>query len=73
MAEHLIGLGHRRIAMVSGRTWHNDARARPGAWPACRDARSAGLDLPRDAVVEADYSYEAGAEPPESSSSGIPS
>jgi LacI family transcriptional regulator len=61
VAEHLIGLGHRRVAMLAGLVRGNDrASARLAG---VRDAlASARLTLPEAAVAQRPYSLEAGAD-----------
>jgi DNA-binding LacI/PurR family transcriptional regulator len=55
--EHLVGLGHRRIAHVSGPDVMVHARSRRQAWTdALVDA-----DLPEGPCIEADFSAESGA------------
>ena len=58
-AEHLIGLGHRRLGVVCGVTRHNDRqRAR---LEGVRDAAAtAGLDLPDWRMVEQDFTLAGG-------------
>lgn len=54
MAEHLIDLGHRRIAMIAGITRGNDrAAARVAGVRAALDAR--GIALPRELLYERPY------------------
>jgi LacI family transcriptional regulator len=56
--RHLIGLGHTRIAHITGLTWHPDAIARRGGYErALREAR-----VPRDPalVVEGDFEEQSG-------------
>jgi LacI family transcriptional regulator len=53
-AEHLLGLGHRRIGVICGATRHNDRqRARREGVRAALAAR--GLPLPEWLVAEADF------------------
>lgn len=61
VAEHLLGLGHRRIGMIAGLVEGNDrASARLAG---VRDAlAAAGVPLPDRAVVQRPYSLEAGAD-----------
>ncbi len=61
VAEHLLSLGHRQIAMIAGLTEGNDrASARlAGVREALASAR---VTLPDSAVMERPYSLEAGAE-----------
>ena len=61
VARHLVGLGHRRIAMIAGLVSGNDrARARLAG---VREAlEEAGLELPDDRVTQRPYSLEGGAE-----------
>ncbi|HEX9950870.1 MAG TPA: LacI family DNA-binding transcriptional regulator [Rubricoccaceae bacterium] len=64
--EHLIGLGHRRIGLISAHAWSYNASPRLGGYRAALDA--AGLPFDADLVVHgqaikhAGYSEEAGAE-----------
>ncbi|MSU88516.1 substrate-binding domain-containing protein [Rhodobacteraceae bacterium 2CG4] len=61
MAQQVLDLGHRRIAMIAGITRGNDrAAARVDGVRGALDAH--GLSLPADRLVESDYSLEAGAE-----------
>jgi LacI family transcriptional regulator len=54
VAEHLLDLGHRRIAMIAGVTRHNDRAAARVA--GVRDALQArGLDLEPERLVECRY------------------
>lgn len=61
IAERILELGHRRIAMIAGVTADNDrAAARVSG---VREAlEAAGLTLTQDTLIEAPYSLEAGAE-----------
>jgi LacI family transcriptional regulator len=58
MTEHLIGLGHRRIAMVTGPLRYFSARERRTGFLEAMAA--AGLDVPPDYVVEGDYRFASG-------------
>ncbi|MCC6532144.1 MAG: substrate-binding domain-containing protein [Burkholderiales bacterium] len=55
VAQHLLGLGHRRIAMVSGYTAQND-RARERVAGVREAMQSRGLGIPDDWVVECPFS-----------------
>ncbi|MGC3873400.1 LacI family DNA-binding transcriptional regulator [Halomonas sp. GXIMD04776] len=60
LAEHLIALGHRRIAVVTAPTTGNDrARARLRGFRDAMDA--AGVELPGERIVTVDYGIEEGA------------
>jgi LacI family transcriptional regulator len=60
-AEHLLGLGHQRIAMLTGRLRHND-RAR-GRLAGIRGALAKQrLELPDDRVIQLPFSLVAGRE-----------
>lgn len=61
MAEHVLSLGHRDVAMISGRTaWNDRASQRVQG---VREALAAhGLTLRSEYLVEADYSLESAAE-----------
>lgn len=60
LAEHLIELGHRRIAVVTAPTEGNDrARARLRGFREALGA--AGIDLPDERIVTVDYGIEEGA------------
>lgn len=59
IADHLIALGHRRIAMVAGITRDNDRAAARVRGVRDRLER-AGLKLPEAFVLERDYSLEGG-------------
>jgi LacI family transcriptional regulator len=54
-ARYLIGLGHRRVAMLAGVALNND-RARQRIEGARRALRDAGLDLPPARLAERKYS-----------------
>ncbi len=56
--EHLIGLGHRRIAMVSGPLDLVFSRARVDGYRAALS--SAGIAVPDDYVVETEFGYDGG-------------
>jgi LacI family transcriptional regulator len=56
--EHLIGLGHRRIAMVSGPLDLVFSRARVDGYRAALS--SAGISVPDDYLVETEFGYEGG-------------
>jgi DNA-binding LacI/PurR family transcriptional regulator len=59
-AEHLIGLGHRRIACISGSPKIHLSRERVSGF---RDAlRRHGMDLPDSHLHEGDFGYETGIE-----------
>lgn len=59
IANHLLDLGHRRFAMISGITAHNERAQERLA--GVRDALSArGITLPRDAIVEKPYTHSGG-------------
>lgn len=58
-AEHLLALGHRRIAMISGLTPQND-RARLRLRGVRAAMRNAGCELPEWYVVERPYSLDGG-------------
>jgi LacI family transcriptional regulator len=58
-AEHLLGLGHRRIAMLTGRLRHND-RARARLAGVRRALSQHGLELPDDRVIQQPFSLAAG-------------
>lgn len=61
IAEHLLALGHRRIAMVAGETRHNDrAEARVRGVRAALAAR--GLQLPPEFLIEQPYGIREGRE-----------
>lgn len=61
IAQHLLDLGHRQIAVVAGDTRHNDRAAERLA--GVRDALAAhGLELPPERVVEAKFSVANGRE-----------
>lgn len=55
-AEHLIGLGHTRFAVVGGRAEHLYSQARIDGFRSA--VRAAGLDLPDAAVVHATWRRE---------------
>jgi LacI family transcriptional regulator len=56
--QHLIALGHRRIAHVSGPLWHHEARERiEGFRKALEDA---GIEPDDELVVEGDFSMQTG-------------
>jgi len=58
MAEHLLELGHRRIAMITGpRDRHSATERAHGFRAALRDA---GVSLPSELVREGDYGFESG-------------
>jgi LacI family transcriptional regulator len=58
-AEHLLGLGHQRFAMLSGQLRHNDrARARLAGVRAALAVH--GLELPDERVIEQTFSIAAG-------------
>jgi len=59
MARHLVGLGHRHIAMIAGLTEGND-RARDRVAGVRAVLAQEGAVLPADAIVEVPYSYAAG-------------
>ncbi len=56
MAEHLIGLGHRRIAMINGPSRFFSAQEREAGF--CAGLQAAGLDLPAAYRREGDYGFE---------------
>ncbi|GAA3747838.1 LacI family DNA-binding transcriptional regulator [Salinactinospora qingdaonensis] len=56
--EHLIGLGHRRIAFVAGRPELWSSRARLDGYRA--GLETAGLDVDGDLVVQGKFDYESG-------------
>lgn len=58
-AEHLIGLGHRRLGVVCGATRHND-RQRARMEGVRHALAEAGLDLPEWRVVEQEYTLAGG-------------
>ena len=58
VAEHLIGLGHRRIAMITGPMKFHSAQERLAGF---REAlNQAGLDLPEPYVRVGDYGFQSG-------------
>jgi LacI family transcriptional regulator len=59
-ADHLLALGHRRVAVVSGRHEHLHARQRLAG--ARRRLEESGVDLPASWVAYTDFSYGAGAD-----------
>lgn len=59
MTEHLIGLGHRRIAMVTGPLRYLSARERKAGFLEAMAA--AGLEARPELVVEGDYGFDSGA------------
>ncbi|MEQ9328895.1 MAG: substrate-binding domain-containing protein, partial [Rhodospirillales bacterium] len=59
MARHLIGLGHRRIAMIAGLTRGND-RARDRVDGVRMALEEIGENLAPEAVIEVPYSYAEG-------------
>jgi LacI family transcriptional regulator len=61
VARHLIGLGHRRIAMIAGLVSGND-RARDRLAGVREALDEAGIRLPDDLVTQRPYSLEGGAE-----------
>jgi LacI family transcriptional regulator len=58
-AEYLFGLGHQRVAVISGSTKHND-RARMRVAGVRRAYEQRGLDLPAHYVVEQEMSIYGG-------------
>lgn len=61
VARHLVGLGHRRIAMIAGLVSGND-RARDRLAGVREALEESGLKLPDDRVTQRPYSLEGGAE-----------
>ncbi|MDX1606133.1 MAG: LacI family DNA-binding transcriptional regulator [Candidatus Competibacterales bacterium] len=61
ITEHLLALGHRRIAMVAGQTRHND-RAADRVVGVCETLRARGLDWPGDYLIEQPYGIAEGRE-----------
>ena len=59
VAQQVIKCGHERLAMIAGITEGND-RAAERLRGVRRLAKKAGLPLPPEMVVEAEYSFEAG-------------
>jgi LacI family transcriptional regulator len=57
-AEHLIALGHRRIAILAGDKASIDNRARVSGYRAALE--QAELDVDSELVVEGDFTYESG-------------
>jgi LacI family transcriptional regulator len=60
-AQHLLGLGHQRIAMLSGLLRHND-RARARLTGIRRALAKCGLELPDERVIQLPFSLAAGRE-----------
>jgi LacI family transcriptional regulator len=59
-AAHLLGLGHRRIAVIKGPAGYRSAQER---WSGFRaELQRAGIDLPDSHVVEGGYTFESGVE-----------
>jgi LacI family transcriptional regulator len=58
MAAHLIGLGHRRIAMITGPLRYFSARERQRGFLQAMDA--AHLPVPPEYIVEGDYRFASG-------------
>lgn len=58
MTEHLIGLGHRRIAFIGGPAAYSASRLRLEGFRAAMTAH--GLAVPTEAVVEGDFTFAAG-------------
>jgi len=56
--QHLVALGHRRIAHVAGRSTLCCSRARLDGYRA--ELRAAGIPLDPELVVEADFNFESG-------------
>jgi LacI family transcriptional regulator len=56
--RHLVGLGHRRIAHITGLPWHPDAIARRQGYE--RALREAGLAVDPALVVEGDFEETSG-------------
>lgn len=59
IAQHLLGLGHRRFAMIAGQTAHNE-RARERLEGVRAALSAAGVSLPAQRVVEEPFSFAAG-------------
>ena len=58
MAEHIIGLGHRRIGFIKGGAQHMSSQMREDGY---RDALvTAGIAVDDDLIVHGDYSYRSG-------------
>jgi LacI family transcriptional regulator len=55
-AQHLVELGHRRIAMIAGIRRHND-RATDRVLGVSEALRAAGLSLPEEWILECRYDY----------------
>lgn len=58
VADYLLDMGHRRIAMISGETTHND-RARERVIGVRGALRARGLELEPPSLVEVPYAFEA--------------
>ncbi|MEP7010302.1 MAG: LacI family DNA-binding transcriptional regulator [Acidobacteriota bacterium] len=58
VAEHLLDLGHRRIAVISGPSENSDAEARLLGFRAALDAR--GVELDPEQLVSGDFREESG-------------
>ncbi|MFD6134307.1 LacI family DNA-binding transcriptional regulator [Isoptericola sp. NPDC060257] len=58
-AEHLLGLGHRRLAVLAGRRRHLYSQARVDGFRSA--AAEAGADLPDDRVAHGDWTRAGGA------------
>jgi DNA-binding LacI/PurR family transcriptional regulator len=58
--EHLLDLGHRRIAFINGPAWSSSVRERQAGYAAAFAAR--GLPIPTDLIVEADLRQRGGYE-----------
>ncbi|WP_223799361.1 LacI family DNA-binding transcriptional regulator [Sphingomonas nostoxanthinifaciens] len=58
VADHLIALGHRRIAMITGPLRFHSATEREQGFRTALDR--AGIALPRGYVVEGDYGFDSG-------------
>lgn len=61
LAQHLLDLGHRRFAMISGRRALNQ-RAQRRYEGVVDTLAASGATLPRDLLVETEYGYRNGAE-----------
>ena len=61
-ADHLVALGHRRVAVISGRREHVHAQQRLAG--ARRRLAESGIELPPDLVAFTDFTYAAGAAAP---------